>query len=162
MTACMLSSKIPFSLLLFIEFWRIVWWRSKNNIVFSERPSKNPQNLPASGKLCIFTICKKPIVWDVKTVAEKGKTWCLSQQAKQSNCWKLLDVRDTPHFLISQGIYERKWVGGEKTIFLKHKQKSNRLLTAGQRDAVSLEIQVNFKILIEERAMHTWYQICSL
>lgn len=74
----------------------------------------------------------------------------------------LLDVRDTPHFLISQGIYERKWVGGEKNIYLKHKQKSCRLLRAGQRDAVSLEIKGNFKILIKERAMHTWYQICNL
>lgn len=80
----------------------------------------------------------------------------------QSNCWMLLNGRDTPHFLISQGIYERKWVGGEKTIYLKHKQKSCRLLTAGQRDAVSLEIKGNFKILIEGRAMHTRYQICSL
>lgn len=92
----------------------IVWWGGKNNTVFSERPSKNPINLPASGKVYIFTICTKPIVWGIKIVAEKGKTWCLSQQEKQSNGWMLLDVRDTPHFLISQGIYERKWVGGEK------------------------------------------------
>lgn len=51
---------------------------------------------------------------------------------------------------------------GEKIVCLIHEQKSCRLLTARQRDAISLKKKCNFMVMIEEKPTHMILNLQSL
>ena len=110
MTACILSSNTSFPLLYYTRICRILWWGGKNNMCLLKDPvkKKSYQTLEEfSGYVGICAIYTKPIVWGIKTAAEKGKTRCWTQHHMTKQLLNVARCKAYTTFPISQGIYEK-------------------------------------------------------
>lgn len=77
-------------------------------------------------------------------VAEGRITICWTQQT-HTECMGYTTISHQPE----------DFQVGEKVVCLIHKQKSCKLLTARQRDAISFKTKCNFMVLIEEKPTHS-------
>lgn len=86
-----------------------------------------------------------------RAVAEGRITICWTQQT-HTECMGYTTISHQPE----------DFQVGEKVVCLIHKQKSCKLLTARQRDAISFKTKFNFMVLIEEKPTHMVLNLQSL